>query len=130
MLAMLVSMVMSPVFAQTAGPDEGETLYLYTKSFSEAFFYPMSELRKITFSNKGVQLWTTNWPTEYSYSQFRVITVNSPKEGTGIEDISIGSKGVGNVVYYDLQGRKVGFPRRGVYIMRSADGTTRKALIK
>lgn len=129
-LAMLISIVASPVFAQTSEPDEGESLYLYTKSSSEAVFYPMNELRKITFSKKGVQMWNTNWPMEYAYSQFRVITVKSKKDATGIESLTIGWGDGDGATYYDLQGRKVTSPRRGVYIMRSADGTTRKVLIK
>lgn len=129
-LTVLMSMVASAAPAHTTSYDEEESLYLYTKSSTESVVYSMNELRKITFSNKGVQMWTTNWPTEYSYSQFRVITVNSQKEGTGIKDIAIGSRGDDDVVYYDLQGRKVSSPRQGIYILRSADGTTRKVLIK
>ena len=83
-------------------------------------------------NKKGVQMWNTNWPTEYSYANFRVLTIKSKNNTAGINSPLSNTtlhEGEG-VVYYDLQGRKVSSPRQGVYIMRSTDGTTRKVLIK
>lgn len=129
-LSMLMSMAVSVVSAHAAGLDEGESLNLYTRSSTEAVIYPIDELRKITFSKKGVQIWNTNWPTEYSYSQFRVITMNSNKGATGIESLTTGSSDADKVTYYDLQGRRVSSPKQGIYIMRWSNGTTRKVLVK
>ena len=130
MLTVLMSMVAGGASAHTMQYDDEETLYLYVKSSTEAVSYSISDLKKITFSSKGVQMWTTNWPTEYAYSQFRVITVNNKKEGTGIESLTADSPKDGDITYYDLQGRKVSSPRQGIYIRRSADGTSRKVVVK
>lgn len=128
--ALLMSMVANVALAHTGQYGDEETLYLYTKSSTEAVSYSISDLKKITFSSKGVQMWNTNWPTEYAYSQFRVITVNNKKEGTGIESLTLDLPKDGDVTYYDLQGRKVSSPKQGIYIRRSADGTTRKVVVK
>lgn len=60
------------VFAQTTVDDD--MLYVYTKNNNEAALYQLDDLNKITFSNSGVCLWNTNWPTEYPYSKISVIT--------------------------------------------------------
>ena len=128
LLALLMSMVarVSPAYA--VQPDNGNGLSLYTRSESGSVTYSMDEIRKITFSDKGVQIWVTEWPTEYTYSQFRVLALGSLDE-TGIGSLSA-DKGERAVdAYYDLQGRKVISLAPGVYIKRSADGTTRKVLI-
>ena len=52
-------------------------MYLYTKTTGEAEVYSIDEISKITFSENGVQIWNTNWPTEYSYSTVRVLTFDS-----------------------------------------------------
>lgn len=60
------------VFAQATVDDD--MLYVYTKNNKEAALYQLDDLNKITFSNSGVCLWNTNWPTEYPYSKISVIT--------------------------------------------------------
>ena len=129
-LAVLMSMVASVAWANGTMPDEGESLNLFTQSSKEAVPYSLSDLRKITFTNKGVQIWVTDWPTEYSYSQFRVITLNEDNGETGINSLSASSEVANGITYYDLQGRKVGSPKRGIYIVRMADGVNRKVMVK
>ena len=130
LLTLLMSMVAVPGIS--AVPDDGETLYLYTKATKEAAVYSLDELNKITFSDKGVQIWNTSWPTEYAYSNVRVITFSEKKTPTGIEQVEKldvekfnDSEGV-----YDLQGRKLNTMQRGVNIIRMGDGTTRKVIVK
>lgn len=53
---------------------DGDDLYVYTKSAKEAAVYSLDEINKITFSKKGIQIWNTNWPTEYVYSNVRILT--------------------------------------------------------
>ena len=110
-------------FAQSA--DDG-LLYVYTKTSTDAALYELSDLNKITFSDKGVQLWNTAWPTEYPYKNVSVISFKKRKQGgsTGIGlktegegKISIGYNTLQSVVtvvsdvlldrvaVYDLQGR-------------------------
>ena len=85
LLTLLMSMVAVPGIS--AVPDDGETLYLYTKATKEAAVYSLDELNKITFSDKGVQIWNTSWPTEYAYSNVRVITFSEKNTPTGIEQV-------------------------------------------
>ena len=128
LLALLMGAAsVSPAYA--AQPDDGGGLSLYTRTESESVSYSMDEIRKITFSEQGVQIWVTEWPTEYSYSQFRVLALGSLDE-TGISNLTA-DKGERAVdAYYDLQGRKVTSPVPGVYIKHLADGTARKVLIR
>ena len=71
-LATILFLSTSPnCFAQASDDD---MLYVYTKNNKEAALYQLDDLNKITFSNSGVRLWNTNWPTEYPYSKFSVIT--------------------------------------------------------
>lgn len=130
LLAVLMSMAASVNPLCAAQPDGGGGLSLYTRSESEAVSYSMDEIRKITFNNKGVQVWVTDWPTEYSYSQFRVIALNDESDATRIEGITAKTGAAKAGVYYDLQGRKTDSPRKGIYIMRQADGTLRKIMVR
>ena len=130
LLALLMSMVANVVAAKAAGPDDNKDLNLYTRSSAEPVRYSISDLRKITFSEKGVQVWSTNWPTEYPYSQFLVITLTESQEETAIERVTASSVQSGEPTYYDLQGRRVAIPRQGIYIMRMSDGTSRKIMVK
>lgn len=113
-------------------PDDGENLYLYTKSTKEAAVYSLDELDRITFSDNGVQIWNTNWPTEYAYSNVRVITFSDKKTPTGISTVQGSeSRATSREVYvYDPQGRKLNSPKRGVNIIHMTDGTVKKVIIK
>lgn len=62
-------------------------LYVYTKNAKDAAVYGFDEIKKITFSKNGIQIWNTNWPTEYSYSNIRVIALNSEGSSTAISPI-------------------------------------------
>lgn len=122
-LAILCLTAFTDSFAQSS---EDGTLYVYTKTSDDAALYELSELKKITFSDKGVQLWNTAWPTEYPYKNVSVISFKKRKQGgtTGIGvnvegegKISIGFNALQSVVtvisdvllnrvaIYDLQGR-------------------------
>ncbi|MBQ2300778.1 MAG: hypothetical protein II279_04780, partial [Bacteroidaceae bacterium] len=50
---------------------------------------------------------------------------------TGIDEIDeIADTQQGESISYDLQGRRIGKPQKGVNIIRNDDGTTKKVLIK
>ena len=85
LFTILLGMVSTSGFA--ANPDDDDMLYVYTKNNKEAALYQLDDLNKITFSNSGVRLWNTNWPTEYPYSKFSVITFRDRNyvKPTGIE---------------------------------------------
>lgn len=91
-------MISIGAFAQNIDTDA--SVYLYTKSEKSAEVYSADEIRKITFSNNGVRVWNTNWPTEYAYSNFRSIAFNQ-KNGTidtGVETVR--QEDVGIIINY------------------------------
>ncbi|MBQ6186669.1 MAG: T9SS type A sorting domain-containing protein [Prevotella sp.] len=69
-----------------ANPVVGDYLYLFTRSSSKPSSYSLTDLDKITFSDKGLNLWASESPTEYAYSNFRLITFSEDTNPTGIEE--------------------------------------------
>lgn len=124
----LLSIALTNILAQNAESDE--TMKVFIKTSNEAVSYSLDELNKITFNEKGIQIWNTKWPTEYSYTNVRVLTFNCASGGTLPDAIkSVTEKNESGVIY-DLQGRKLNTLKRGVNIVRMKDGTTRKVLLK
>ena len=68
---------MTTAFGYCQDIDNEANLRLFTNSTKEATVYSLDEINKITFSKKGVQIWNTDWPTEYAYSSVRVLTISS-----------------------------------------------------
>ena len=68
---------MTTAFGYCQDIDNEDNLRLYTNSTKEATVYSLDEINKITFSKNGVQIWNTDWPTEYAYSNVRVLTISS-----------------------------------------------------
>jgi len=71
-ITLLLFSAFSDCFAQSA--EDGDMLYVYTKFSDEAAKYQLDDVNKITFGSKGVQLWSTNWPTEYPYTKVSVLS--------------------------------------------------------
>lgn len=69
--------------------EDGDMLYVYTKSSDEAAMYQLDEVNKITFSNKGVQLWSTDWPTEYPYSSVQALSFKKRGYAYRLGDVNI-----------------------------------------
>ena len=125
----LCSMVAFQGFAQSA--DDEETLNVYTKTSNEAASYSLEELGKITFSDKGVQIWNTQWPTEYAYTNVRKMTFTCNSSLPGIPTTILRPSSTnGDREVYDLQGRQLNSPKKGVSIIRLSDGTIRKVVVK
>lgn len=101
LLTILCLSTFTDSFAQ--GEDDG-LLYVYIKTSADAALYELSDLNKITFSDKGVQLWNTAWPTEYPYKSVSVISFKKRKQG-GTTGISTKTEGEGkiNIGYNALQ---------------------------
>lgn len=78
----IIVLFLVSVTAFSQNTKKGDNLYIYSKSTGEATVYSMDEIRKITFSKNGIQIWNTNWPTEYAYSKVRVLTFGSRGDGT------------------------------------------------
>lgn len=80
--------------------DDSDNLYLYTMSANEAAVYSLDEISKITFSKKGIQIWNTNWPTEYKYSNVRILTFGDKESSlpSKVEYVSEKNTGV-NIAY-------------------------------
>ena len=80
--------------------DEGEILYLYTNSTNEAAVYSLDEINKITFNKNGVQIWNTNWPTEYKYNNIRVLTFKENKSPSSVSSNYLDKEGNGISIIY------------------------------
>lgn len=80
--------------------NDGDNLYLYTKSANEAAIYSLDEINKITFNKNGIQIWNTNWPTEYKYSNVRILTFSDRESSSQskVESVSGNNSGV-DIVY-------------------------------
>ena len=80
--------------------NDGDYLYLYTKLANEAAIYSLDDINKITFSKKGIQIWNTNWPTEYKYSNVRILTFSGrgSSSQTKVESVSGKNSGI-DIVY-------------------------------
>lgn len=128
LLAVLGLMAVGNAWAQS--PDVEETMYVLTKASAEADAYSLDEVDKITFSEKGIQIWNTSWPTEYAYTNFRVLTFNvvpSWMQPVAVQSVKENQEG-GEV--FNLQGRRLSALGKGVNIVRMKDGTARKVLVK
>ena len=111
-------------------PSAEETMQVFTKTSAEAVSYSLDEFEKITFSEKGIQIWSTNWPTEYAYTNLRVLTFNGASGGTRPDALlPVWVQPEGTEIF-NLQGLKLNVLRRGVNIVRMKDGTTRKVMLK
>lgn len=100
----LISLACMSGYAQL--DDDGDMLYVYTSASSDAVKYECADLDKITFGDKGVQLWNTAWPTEYPYGKISVISFRERKSRpTGLHQavasdnrLSIGYDGSSSLV--------------------------------
>ena len=101
MFTFLISMVSVSVYSQIV--NTGDSLYLYTKSTNEATVYSLDEIKKITFSKKGIQIWNTNWPTEYAYANVSVLAFKDKQlSQTDMESVSMHNVGV-DIVYQAME---------------------------
>ena len=67
-------------FSQSQETDEIVRIKYNPGSKTSQYF--LSDLQKITFSDNGIQLWATNWPTEYPYNNVQTITFGKKGNGT------------------------------------------------
>ena len=75
---------------------DGDMLHVYTKNSTEATLYQLDDIRKITFSEKGVRVWNTGWPTEFPYTKVDIITFRDRKSirPTDVETIPIDNNSI------------------------------------
>ena len=123
-LTLLFGLVSTAGFA--ASPADGDNLYVFTKQSDAPAIYSLDDLDKITFSDTGVNLWNTKWPTEYAYGNFRLITFKATDNPNGIESTIVdeanvaicydsqkevvivkSEKALAGVTVFDVQGRSV-----------------------
>ena len=57
------------------------------------------------------------------------LSLENSSDPVGIEEISVDGGSVGEIQWFDLQGRRVLNPGPGIYIVRMPDGTTRKVML-
>ena len=92
----LISVVSISGFS--ANPVDEDKLFVFSKQSSIPVAYSLDDLNKITFSETGVKLWNTNWPTEYVYDSFSVITFNENKQSNDIKQIPVNDSNVSIVL--------------------------------
>ena len=141
-LSFLLTLLMSmcALSGNAMVPDDGDHFYVFTTQSSLPVSYTLKNLRKITFTDDKVQIWQGNTSTGYAYDRFRFITFSSETTPTGISTVETSEsanhsslatgEGQGEASVYDLQGRKLDSPKRGLNIIRMPDGTTRKVMIQ
>lgn len=116
-------------FSQDKDESNDVTMHVLSNNSKEVASYSLDDLKKITFSDKGIQIWHTQWPTEYSYNNVHVLSFNGaiePSIPNSIRPvISVTEEQI-----FDLQGRKQTLLKKGVNIIRMKDGSMRKVLIK
>ena len=78
----------------SVNPADEDKLFVFSKQSSIPVAYSLDDLNKITFSETGVKLWNTNWPTEYVYDSFSVITFNENKLSNDIKQIPVNDSNV------------------------------------
>ena len=86
-IAMLLMSAFSDCLAQNTG--NGDTLYVNTKSSDESAKYLLDDVNKMTFSSKGIQLWSTSWPTEYPYGNVENLSFISNIRTFAMGDVNI-----------------------------------------
>ena len=105
MLIVLPSMVSLVCYAQEADAEGG--IHVNTRQSGLSDVYSSDEIRKITFSNRGVQVWNTNWPTEYAYSNFRSISFHEVGGGLDTGIGAVRQDGADIDIRYSSSGQKL-----------------------
>lgn len=92
----VILIMLVPVTCHAQRTVDGDMLYVYTKNSTEPSLYQMDDIRKITFSEKGVRVWNTGWPTEFPYNKVNIITFRDRKSirPTGVETIPIDNNNI------------------------------------
>ena len=122
-IAMLLMSAFSDCLAQNTG--NGDTLYVNTKSSDESAKYLLDDVNKMTFSSKGIQLWSTSWPTEYHYGNVENLSFISNIRTFAMGDVNIDGyvnvSDVMQVVNHILGNTQKSFHRE--YADMNGDGT-------
>ena len=71
----------------------------------------------------SVEKYQTTWP----WSDFGTIVALTDEDA--IEEVKA-SKATAEMARYDLQGRQIAQPQKGINIIRYSDGTSKKVLVK
>lgn len=127
---LLLLVVMVSVVGNFANPADGDNLYVLTKTSTQPMVFSLDNLDKITFTENGVNLWNTSWPTRYAYDNFRVMAFKEPTPNTILlkevesADVSVAydrqgdgvrvssAMPIGAVIIYDLHGYLVASDRQ------------------
>lgn len=70
LLTTLFLLVMMPYLAYA---DDGNTFYCFTRSSSTPYTISLDDLKKMTFSGSGIQLWSNKGMNEISFGDFLLI---------------------------------------------------------
>jgi len=118
------------VFASTAvlasNPADDDNMYVITNQSTVSAVYSLEDVDKITFTEKGINIWKPGWSTEYDYGNFRMITFSHSNSPSAINQTMVNEdkvtinysrqkdlvivksdKPLAGVIVYDVQGRSV-----------------------
>ena len=70
------------------------------------------------------------YKTTAPWSDFGTIVALTEDEIDAIKDVKMTTKKIIEDACYDIQGRRIGEPQKGLNIIRHSDGTARKVLVK
>ncbi|MEE3385821.1 MAG: T9SS type A sorting domain-containing protein [Prevotella sp.] len=93
-LLLILLLCMMSVSGFATSPDDGDNIYVFTRQSDTPAIYSLDDIDKISFSTTGISFWSTNWPTEYLYENFRLITFSPDVTPSGIELMSMNVEGV------------------------------------
>ena len=106
----------------SSNPADGDNLYILTKTSIQPMVFSLDNLDKITFTENGINLWNTSWPTRYSYDNFLMMSFKELKSDAILlkkiesADVNItydkqsnfvrvsGTKRIDAIIVYDLHG--------------------------
>ena len=105
----------------------------YYSEYSDRYYYnsfDTSYIKYVTLHvpEESIYLYKEVEPWKY-FGTIVALTDNDPKpDPDAIEDVKV--EDVTEMDYFDLNGRKLNAPQKGINIIRYSDGTTRKVAIK
>ncbi len=116
-------LIISDNYGNSVNPSGSQGAFWSSKYDLNFTAYRQSEASR----NVCLLEWTANAPE----SQARTMTIHDICIKTEVSDSDIrliGQDDDGGATFYDLNGQRVSSPRRGIYIVRFNDGTTRKQI--
>lgn len=87
LLVILLSTASITGFA--ANPEDGDNLYVFTKSASNAVVYSLDDIEKMTFDDHAFNVWVNGGKTDYAYGNISLLTFRGTMQPvTSVESLT------------------------------------------